>query len=267
MKKIICSLLILFTMFNFSIFKIKATAGNKLFLAFIIDESGSMRNSRSDTIGSFNSLINEHKNIEDDVDAFVVTNFFNTSNHFVHEATYVQDVEDITEQDYSPKGGTALLDAIGDTVSYLDELVEESPDSSVMLVIITDGEENSSKRYNKNTIKEILEERQDNGWNLEFYGAGVDAYNDAQKLGFTEKNSICFDSTSKDPHIVRRMAGMACTKSMICREKIGKYENKLKIEKIEKNDIKDNDEKSILKSLILKIEELKNKIWKLFNKT
>lgn len=271
MNKFICSLLTLVTVFNCSVFKTEAMANDKLFLAFVIDESGSMRNSRSDTIGSFNSLINEHKNVEDDVDVFVVTNFFNNSNHFVHRATYIQDVEDISEQDYSPKGGTALLDAVGDTVGYLDELLEENPDSSVMLVIITDGEENSSKKYDKNTIREILEDRQDSGWNVEFYGAGIDAYNDAKKLGFTQKNSICFTATSKDPHVVGCMAKMACVKSMECRRQISGFDNVKINEKnskeIEKNEIKNDKKKSILKSLKLKLKRFKRQILKLFKKT
>lgn len=231
MNKFICSVLSLIAIFSFSINANASVENPKLFLAFVIDESGSMSNSKDDTIGSFNSLIDEHKQMEDGVDVFVVTNFFNTSDHFVHEATYIQEVEDITEKDYTPKGGTALLDAVGNTVNYLDELVCENPDSLVMLVIITDGKENSSKEFNKSTIKKILKERQEMGWNLQFYGAGVEAYDDARELGFTQENSVCFRSTAEDPRVIRNMVRVGCECSMECRKSISREKDKSKIEK------------------------------------
>ena len=114
----------------------------------------------------------------------------------------------------------------------------------------------------------MLEDRQDSGWNVEFYGAGIDAYNDAKKLGFTQKNSICFESTSKDSHVVACMAKMACAKSMECRRRISEFDDiKTEDKNPNKIEIKSNSKNTFLKSLKLKLKRFKRQILKLFKKT
>ena len=151
-------------------------------LVFIIDQSGSMSGLRDDTIGSFNAVIEQQKKDKDHGKVYVTTVMFSDKHTKVHDREDIENIKEMTRDDYRPCGCTALLDAVGDTLSGLRN-VEGIKDRNVVVAIITDGYENASKEYKKSDVKSLIESSQKDGWKVMYYGAGVDAFSDKAGAG------------------------------------------------------------------------------------
>lgn len=170
------------------------TDPNKTAVAFVIDESGSMTGRRSDVIGGFKAFIEKQKAVQGQCSVSVTT--------FTDEAVvdYTdRDIQTIDDLTYSPNGFTALYDAVGKTVHELGGRLAGMPEDQrpgrVILVIITDGQENSSRKYTKAQIKEMLDHQTTKyGWVVNFMGCGMEAMAEASNLGVATSNTVQFSS-------------------------------------------------------------------------
>ena len=147
-------------------------------LIAILDMSGSMYDLAEDTIGGFNALIDDQKKDEEKVNVTLVT--FNHAYSKVLDRIPIGEVKKLTSQDYHPNSTTALLDAIGKTITEFPVL---DPDSRVIMSITTDGLENSSVEFDRSGIKKMIEDKQKEGWEILFVGANMDAITEAGRLG------------------------------------------------------------------------------------
>ena len=157
-------------------------------IVFIIDKSGSMHNLIDDTIGGFNSVIDEQR--EGDGEVYVTTVLFSNYNKTLHDHINIKEVPLMTTKDYRVSGCTALLDAIGSTVDNigirLANTAEDDRPSKIMVFIITDGQENASHEYSKKRIKEMIEHQTDvYNWSFVFIGANMDAVSEGRDIGIT----------------------------------------------------------------------------------
>lgn len=155
----------------------------------IIDASGSMNHLASDTVGGFNSFIEKQKQEEGETKVTLVT--FDSSVQTIHDQVDVKDVPELTIGDYMMGGMTALLDAIGSTLvsvgNRLAKTPEEERPSKVIVMITTDGEENSSHEFTRGDIKKMIEEQTNKyAWQFMFAGANIDAVKEASSLGISE---------------------------------------------------------------------------------
>ena len=168
-------------------------------VVFIIDNSGSMFHLVDDTIGGFNGFIEKQKAVEGD--AYLTTVLFNTKHNTLHDHIDIREVEPMTDKEYRVGGGTALLDAIGDTIDAVQSRIDDTavmkrPDG-VICVIITDGEENSSTKFKKDQIKKMIEhQKKSHGWEFVFLGATMEAVQDARGLGISYETSTTYGATS-----------------------------------------------------------------------
>ena len=157
-------------------------------IVFIIDKSGSMHNLIDDTIGGFNSVIEEQR--EGDGEVYVTTVLFSDYNKTLHDHINIKEVPLMTTKEYRVSGCTALLDAIGSTVDNigirLANTAEDDRPSKIMVFIITDGQENASHEYSKKRIKEMIEHQTDvYNWSFIFIGANMDAVSEGRDIGIT----------------------------------------------------------------------------------
>lgn len=168
-------------------------------IVFILDESGSMANLKADTIGGFNSLIKKQKGEEGE--AVVSTVLFNTRSHVVHDRVPLEEIGKMTDKDYCPGGGTALLDAVGEAVKHIGNVhkyarSEDVPEHT-LFVITTDGMENSSRHYTAKEIKKLIGRQQEKyGWEFVFLGANIDAAETAESLGIGRETAVDYHSDS-----------------------------------------------------------------------
>ena len=168
-------------------------------IIFVIDASGSMANLVGDTIGGFNGFIESQKAI--DGKATLTTVLFNSTWKILHDGIDLHKVKPMTTSDYVAGGMTAMLDAIGEVINRVqdrhDELGEEKPDN-VLFVITTDGEENSSIKFNKSQIEKMIKHQTNgHGWKFMFLGANMDAVKEAESIGISKNYSVSYDYTSK----------------------------------------------------------------------
>lgn len=161
-------------------------------IIFIIDRSGSMDRLTQDTIGGFNSFIENQK--KEAGEAKLTTVLFDDNYEVLHDGVDLKDVKPLTDKEYSARGMTALLDAIGKTITdvghRLNNTPEEERPEKVMVIITTDGAENASKEYTKSKVKEMIEEQTNKySWVFMFLGANIDAVSEAQSIGISASHA------------------------------------------------------------------------------
>jgi Mg-chelatase subunit ChlD len=138
----------------------------KTLLVGILDESGSMGPRRNDVIGGFNTFLEEQRKLQAD-DLSMVLAKFNTVVTVVHKAVPIGDVQPLTLETYTPGGMTALFDAIAQAIRLADG---ETFDRAVCL-IMTDGEENSSRETTGQQVAEIIKAHEAKGnWTFAYIG-------------------------------------------------------------------------------------------------
>lgn len=168
-------------------------------IIFVIDKSGSMSHLAGDTIGGFNGFIKSQQALEGK--AILTTVLFDTTWKILHDGIDINEIKPMTTSDYIASGGTAMLDAIGEIINKVqdrhDELGTEKPDS-VIFVITTDGEENSSRNFNKSQIEKMIKHQTNgHGWEFMFLGANMDAVKEAESIGISSNRSVTYDYSAK----------------------------------------------------------------------
>lgn len=155
-------------------------------IIFILDESGSMDSVRSDTIGGFNSFLEDQKKVLGEVNFTFVK--FSDYYKVVEEGQDIHLVDSLNESSYTPSYSTALLDAVGTAIKSVKKRIKATPKeeraSKVLFVILTDGEENASRKFDTEKIQDLVKEARDKkGWEFLFLGADIDAWSGGSSMG------------------------------------------------------------------------------------
>ena len=168
-------------------------------IIYILDRSGSMGGLESDTIGGFNSMMEQQKKTGEK--AVVSTVLFDDVCEVIHDRVPIEKIEKMTDKQYYVRGCTALLDAVGGAIHHIGNVhkyaKEEDRPEKTIVVITTDGMENASCKYSRDKIEKMVKRQQKKyGWEFIFIGANIDAYAEAQKYGIRKDravNYVCDD--------------------------------------------------------------------------
>ena len=169
-------------------------------LVFVLDRSGSMSGLESDTIGGFNSMIEKQKKI--DGKCYVTTVLFDSFYETIHDRVELGEIRPMTDRDYSVRGCTALLDALGSTIHHIAQIhkyarAEDVPEH-VTFVIMTDGMENASRRYTSDEVKKMIEhEKEKYGWEFLFLAANIDAVETARRYGIDSNRAANYRASTR----------------------------------------------------------------------
>ena len=164
-------------------------------LVFILDRSGSMSGLESDTIGGFNAMLKKQQQKEDKT--YVTSVLFNDRIEMIHDHIDIQKVRPLSKKDYYVNGSTALLDAIGTTIRQIKRYLKDKKSHRAIFVIITDGYENASRKYEYEDIEEMIEHcKKHYDWEFMFLGANIDAAREAQRFGIDHSRAVryCHDA-------------------------------------------------------------------------
>jgi hypothetical protein len=147
-------------------------------IAYILDRSGSMQPMQEPAVAAFNDFIKSQLDVPGDARLTLIQ--FDDAYEVPVAACPIQDVPQLTAATYTPRGSTALLDAIGRTVKDIDRRLRALPDTEkpgkVILAIFTDGEENASHEYTAKHISDLIRlYRDEKGWEFLFLAANQDA--------------------------------------------------------------------------------------------
>ena len=180
------------------------TNNNITELVFILDRSGSMGGLESDTIGGFNALIEKQRKQEGE--CFVTTVLFDDCIETLHDRVNLSEIQKLTDKDYTVRGCTALIDAIGETVKHISDvhryIRKEDVPEHTLFVITTDGLENASHRYSSDEVKKMIEQKKELGWEFLFIGANIDAVETAKHFGIGEDRAVNYRADKKGTRVL-----------------------------------------------------------------
>ena len=133
-------------------------------LVFILDRSGSMSGLEEDTIGGFNAMLQKQK--KENGEAYVSTILFDNVSEVLHDRIKLKDVPKMTDEEYTVRGCTALMDAIGGAIRHIGNIHKyarpEDVPAHTMFIITTDGMENASVHYSSDEVKNMIERQKEN---------------------------------------------------------------------------------------------------------
>ena len=184
-------------------------------LVFILDRSGSMSGLEGDTIGGFNAMIEKQK--KESGSCFVSTILFDNVSEVLHDRVKLEDVQPLTDRDYTVRGCTALLDAIGGAIHHIGDIhkyarPEDVPEHTVF-VITTDGMENASHRYDSDKVKRMIEhEKTKYGWEFLFLAANIDAVETAANIGVSRDRAVNYNADALGTQLLYESVSKAVSK-------------------------------------------------------
>lgn len=193
------------------------TNRNKTEIVVIVDRSGSMTSCRADAEGGLNTFIEQQRNQPGECLLTLVQ--FDHDYEFVHSGKPIAEVGKFT---LNPRGSTALLDAVGRAITETGERLAKMPEDDrpglVVFVILTDGQENASREFRRDQIKQMIEHQTTNyNWQFTYLGANQDAFGEAGSLGISgaaamnyvpSKSSKAFQAASSNVTRMRSSASV-----------------------------------------------------------
>ena len=156
-------------------------------VCFLLDRSGSMSGLEEDVVGGFNSFLNTQKNSEGSCSMTVVQFDGGDPFEILRDADPVETITELKVSDYTPRGMTPLLDALGQTIEHADRQLASIPgEVDQIIAVFTDGLENASRRWTHQALFQVIEERKKAGWTFVFLGANQDSYETGSQLGLDD---------------------------------------------------------------------------------
>ncbi len=167
---------------------------DKLNVSFILDETGSMYPFKAETITGFNKYLKELKTERKGKPTAFTLTLFNTQKTEVRcDAAPLRKVKKLADDTYNPFAWTDLYDAIGRTIRTLESSIGKK--GKAIVIIFTDGEENSSKEWTMNSVRKLIEEKQSEGWAFVYLGANQNAWHAGAHIGVNQSNITTYDQT------------------------------------------------------------------------
>jgi len=174
--------------------------GDRTHICMILDRTGSMESIKQDTIGGFNSYIAAQKSLPTPATFTLVQ--FDSQDPFevIHKFTDIQMVGDLTAQTYMPRASTPLYDAVGrginDLKAGLGGLPEALRPKKIVVVIVTDGQENASREFTGAQVRKMIADAKEAGWQFVFLSADESAISDSSSLNIDASNAAFFKKST-----------------------------------------------------------------------
>lgn len=167
-------------------------------ILFLLDKSSSMQIMGDEPIAGYNDFIDSQRDPSLG-EAKVTLVLFGSTIDKVYDRIDIKNIKPITKKDYDAYGMTALRDAIGQTFQELGEtfnkMDEADRPSKVIVCILSDGEDTSSRYYSTSTIKSIIEtQTKDYSWEISFIGTTAEAISAANSYAINNNYQVTNDS-------------------------------------------------------------------------
>ena len=168
----------------------------------LLDRSGSMESIASDVVGGFNRFIKDQVAAGPDARVTLVQFDSEDPQEVIASAVPISEIVPLDMTTYVPRRSTPLLDATGQLITRArtnQELraANNLPAEDIVFVTVTDGEENQSREYTLEKVRQLIAERTADGWQFVFLSAGLDAYADAARFGYDQGSTSAWQSTGR----------------------------------------------------------------------
>ena len=187
---------------------------------FLLDMTGSMGENRSATIDAFNEYVGSLKS--DDATSglkFSLAIFNSAIGIGLNiDKESLSEVPKLTDMNYEPNGTTPLYDAIGFSIDSL-----ERAEGSVLFIVLTDGYENSSTRFNKDDITQKISRKTEQDWKFVFLGCDIDAIEEGRDIGISPESAKSY-SRAESSQAMGDMADATiryAKRDSVARKKVG----------------------------------------------
>jgi Mg-chelatase subunit ChlD len=182
-------------------------------VTFVVDRSGSMQSIRDDVIGGFNSFLDDQRD-GDGVCLLTLHQFDTDGIDTLHHARNVVEVPKAGPADFVPRGGTPLYDAIGYAIATAQVRQEGRTRDGAeaekqLVVVLTDGMENSSREYTQEKVKALITAKEAEGWIFTFLGANIDSYAVGGGMGFSTAAVMDFAADPRGTQVAYANVSMA----------------------------------------------------------
>jgi len=171
-------------------------------VSVVLDRSGSMRSIRDDVVGGFNEFLDRQR--QTDGEARVTLVQFDSQDPFevLIDGADLRQVRDLEAGSYRPRGMTPLYDAVGRMIYRIDGEIARRADLRLpvedqVVLIVTDGLENASTDFHRDTVFGVVSERRERGWVFVFLGADQDVYTEGRKLGVSAANRVSWERSKQ----------------------------------------------------------------------
>jgi len=171
----------------------------KIYVNFVLDETGSMEICRDATISGFNEFLQGMRGDQKDDDQevrFTLTKFNSIRVEVVHDAVPLSEVKELTPNSYRPQELTPLYDAIMTTIHATEHAIEGQENVSVLCSIMTDGEENHSREHTREDVFKAIEKKTAEGWTFTYLAADQDAWAVGRSMGISQGNTMDYTGTA-----------------------------------------------------------------------
>jgi hypothetical protein len=171
-------------------------------ITIILDRTGSMESIRDDTIGGFNAFLKKQKT-EPGIATLTLVQFDSQDPYeVIHHFKPIADVPELTKETFVPRASTPLYDALGRGINDLEhsiaERIEAGRPSRIMVVVVTDGQENASREFTKAQVGTMITEKiTKNDWQFVFLSADLGALENAKSIGIAEAATLLFDTSAQ----------------------------------------------------------------------
>ncbi len=165
---------------------------SRTLVTFLLDRTGSMQQIRDDTIGAFNAYLEGLQKGGAAID-FTFIQFDSMSIDKICVQTPVGQVPQLTRETYEPRASTPLIDAAYKTVKAVEESLAGDTETKVVICFHTDGEENSSTEHSWDELNALIKEKGKLGWQFNFMGVGLDAYDQGARMGISPQATVAYD--------------------------------------------------------------------------
>lgn len=162
------------------------SAHSKNQIMMVLDRTGSMSGTEEKTVEAVNSFLRQMQSDSLGKDAFFTLRTFDTQGFDVIRRGVVSDVKPLEMDEFSPRAATPLFDAVGDTIGKMTGTEKN------MLVVLTDGLENASKKFTQESLRALIEEKRKAGWIIIYLGANIDAWKQAENIGVPGNQAMNF---------------------------------------------------------------------------
>lgn len=189
-------------------------------LVFILDRSSSMAGLESDTIGGFNSMIEKQR--KEEGESCVSTILFDNFSEVLHDRVKLSEIKPMTDQEYTVRGCTALIDALGGAIHHIVNVHRyarpEDVPAHTMFIITTDGMENASRKYTSERVKQMIKRQKERyGWEFLFIGANIDAVETAARYGIDRDRAVNYNADRKGTNVVYESVSRAVCQVRSCK--------------------------------------------------
>jgi hypothetical protein len=178
---------------------------DKTLVTLLLDRSGSMNKVKSQTVEAINSYISHLKDGGDDIRfSFIMFDAPFPGDRMdlekLHVGRKIADVPALTDDDFLPRGMTPLIDAAFQTIRAVEASLKGKSGTKVVIAIQTDGDENASRENGWSDLKSLIAEKEQDGWQFNFMGAGINAYQQSERMGISRSKTISYGMDKKSTH-------------------------------------------------------------------